>query len=261
MAAVWADRSTLSWAVVRGEEPPRQGRLEADTHYMRDSLGRTGQHGRSGTPDMPAGGHGKTRIERSAEEERERFARACVEALEPEITGVERVLLDGPPEFTSRLTGRLPREVQERLQAAEHQGTVDQAERVPDAAGLIERARDGSARAQYEHAASLARDIRAGLYGARALLDSKAVGQAAEEGRLDTLVLHEDAVDHFGDAVDTRYREAKGDAGATEELLRSAMAQATTCWFLGEAEMSSGGDGAAEAEMSSNGDVLGIARW
>jgi hypothetical protein len=39
------------------------------------------------------------------------------------------------------------------------------------------------------------------------------------------------------------------------------MAQATTCWFLGEAETSSGGDGAAEAEMSSNGDVLGIARW
>jgi hypothetical protein len=231
VAAVWADRSGMRWARTGGEAASRHGRLDVDDHYMRGALGRTGQHDRGGAAGMPSGGHSKTRVEDSAEEERERYARRAAEELDRDLAGIDVLVLSGPPEFAARLRAHLPGPLIDRIDqdhtwdgGPEHDGPLDE-----DA--LMGVALRRSVRAQYQRAADLARDVGSGAFGDRGTIGHKGVEAAVAEGRLAELVLHEDAAGHFGDAADARKHDPVEDAERLETLLLTARGQGAVCWF------------------------------
>src|SRR5690606_25357569 len=73
-----------------------------------------------------------------------------------------------------------------------------------------------------------------GEYGERAVSGIEGVATASEQGRLGTLIFHEGAVDHYGDAVDARHYESPVDSAAVEELLWQAVEQSSPdCYFSG----------------------------
>lgn len=242
VAIAWAQRGRLLWALTQRHGDPRSGALEADVHYMEDSVGRTGQHGRGGSVDRPAGGHGKTRVERSAEEERDRFARDAAEIIEQELSSADIILLAGAPEFSARLSSQLSAPVRDRFEA------VDLGEDSPTTDLLVETAVERGVRAQYERAAGLAADITSGAAGDLAIVGAEAILTAAQHGRLDQLVLHEDAAGHYGDALDARAQAGLADADVAERLLRANREQSGTAWFRRD-------DAPPPAE------ALGLLRW
>lgn len=231
VGAVWAERSGMRWALTRGHERPDTGALEADDHHMRGAVGRTAQQGRGGAADQPAGGHGKTRIEQISEEQRERYARTLAETIERQLGGAECIVVQGPPEFTARWTAQLGEPLRERLE----QSLISETPPDPEvlAAAAIERGR----RLQYERAATLTTEALGGAYGqhvAVGLADSEA---AVKEGRVEQLVVHEDAVGHLGDAVDARRHESRADAERVERLVRGTLEQGGSVWFRRDEEL------------------------
>lgn len=244
VAAVWADRSGLRWAMTRGYAAPLRGESESDTHFMQGSMGRTGQHGRGGSVDRPAGGHGKSNVERSAEEERERFAREAAEIIERQLGGAAIILLDGPPEFGARLESALSDSSHRRVE------NVTLGEQPPTTEALVSAALERGREAQFERAAALARDVTDGGMGDRAVVGDVAVSAALEQGRLDQLMLHEDAVGHFGDAIDARAKGGLADGARVEALLRAALEQAATVWFTRD-----------EPDAPARSQPLGTLRW
>ncbi len=244
-AVVWADRSGVTWAHVGGHGEPVTGRLDGDLHAMHDSLGRTGQHDRGGSAQMPAGGHSKARIEESAEEARDRFAREAAEALQASLTDADELIVHGPPEFSARLVGQLDARLRDRLEES------DPVEREPSIDELAAEARELSVRSQYRQASALLDTIIGGAAGERAASKVEVLTEAAAAGRIDTLVFDEDSVGHFGTAIDARVHEPTRDAAVIESLLRSARRDsAATCWFVGHESMDDQTDG-----------VVGLLRW
>lgn len=244
VGVVWADRSGISWARVGGAEPAAVGRIEADTRAMQDSVGRTAQHDRGGPAGMPTGGHGKTRIERSAEEERERFAREVTEELERALADVEGLTAHGPVEFRSRLTQHLERS---SLTGRVH---VDERAHRTGPEGLTREAWQRSAAAQYRRATERLDEIAHGEAGDRGAQRLNEIVSAAQTGRLGTLVLDEDAESHFGTALDTRRHESAHDA-AVEHLLGLARVESA-------AEVLFARSGSLAGQPRS---VAGLLRW
>jgi hypothetical protein len=244
VAGVWADRSLVRVVLVQQDDEPIVTELEADTHYMERSTGRTGMHGRGGSAAMPAGGHGKTRIEQSAEEERERFAREAAAQVGPRLEGASAILLHGTPEFEARLLSELTSRVRAHIvseRGLEHQPSADE---------LAHEARTRAVGIQCEAAEELYRQIHDGAAGDRALSGPAALLTAARQGRLGSLVLDEDAVGHLGDAMDARLHAATQDAERIRELLDAARESSVSCWFVRSDAMAEGAGGAA-----------GILRW
>ena len=238
VAVAWADRSRVAWTLVRGDAEPIEGHLDADPHFMRGSLGRTGQHDRGGPVGSPSGGHSKTRIEESAEEARDHFARDVAERLVPDVRPAEIVIVHGPEEFRARLIAELPQQIRDRIEAA------DEPEREPTGDDLVTEARERAVGAQFDRAAREAEAIMTGALGERAALDASAIGEASTQGRLEQLILHEEAVSHFGTALDARRHETDHDEALIEGLLREALSQSATCWFAHADQLDSAPDGA-----------------
>lgn len=225
VGSVWVDRSLFRATRVGDDAEPKVTELEADPHFMESSPGRTGMHGRGGSVSMPAGGHGKTRIERSAEEERERFAREAAALIERRLESAEAIVMHGPPEFEARVAAELPPRVLDRIVADR---TI---ERAPSPDELAGEARARAAERQFEHAAELARQVSDGELGDRALRGPGALVSAARQGRLATLVLDEDAMGHLGDAMDARTHAPTQEPAEIEELLEAARASSAVAWF------------------------------
>jgi hypothetical protein len=244
VAGVWADRSLVRAVLVQQDNGPIVTELEADTHYMERSTGRTGMHGRGGSAAMPAGGHGKTRIEQSAEEERERFAREAAAHLRPRLEGASAIVLHGTPEFEARLLSELSTRVRAHIvseRGLEHQPSADE---------LAQEARNRAVGIQFEAAEEMYRQVHDGAAGDRALSGPEALLITARQGRLGSLVFDEDAVGHLGDAMDARVHAATQDAERIRELLDAARESSASCWFVHSDAMAKGAGGAA-----------GILRW
>lgn len=225
VAATWVERGGFRWVLTQGQADPLSGQLDSDMHHMRGSVGRTAQHDRGGSVDQPAGGHGKTRIERVSEEERDRFAREVAAVFEQELAGAELILLQGTPEFAARLSGQLSERIRDRIEE------VQISEMPPSTEQLAHSATERGVRLQYERAEALATVALSGTLGERVAVGREAIEAAADLGRVADLVVDEDAIGHFGDAADTRWHQPRLPGEHTEELVRRTLEQAGTVWF------------------------------
>ena len=135
------------------------------------------------------------------------------------------VLLSGPPEFTARLSAHLSGPLRERVEE------VDLEAHATDVQELLAMALERAVQAQYERAASLSEEILSGAHGERAASGNDEILAAIEQGRLQQLVLDEDAAGHYGDAIDARAHAGVSDAQLVEDLLINALRQSATVWF------------------------------
>lgn len=225
VAALWVERSRILAVLVDGDGTPTIEELEGDSHHMRGTLGRTAQHDRGGPVGSPSGGHSKSNVESSALEERDRFARDAAERVRPLVERGRIVLLQGPEGSTER--------VLELLEG--HGGTLEegvQHDRPPTSEELAAEARERGRRAQYDAAGRLAQRIESGALGNRVAIGAAAISKAAAAGRVESLVLEEDAVGHLGDAYDARPHPPSLEADEVEALLRATLGQAARLYFL-----------------------------
>lgn len=77
-----------------------------------------------------------------------------------------------------------------------------------------------------------------------------ALQTAAEEGRVASIIVHQDAAHHFGYASDTRLRQSTVDTDAVEEALSTAMGQGAAVYFTDD-----------ERVLTEQGGMIGIARY
>ncbi|MEX1345216.1 MAG: hypothetical protein AB1Z63_11135 [Candidatus Limnocylindrales bacterium] len=245
VGAVWANRGSMSWVRCGGSGAPVAGSMSTDPHDMRSIAGRTAQHGRGGSAETPAGGHGKTRIEESAEEARERFAREVAAEIESNLAAAQEVLLYGPVEFRSRLRRQLQNGVLAScLAEVETAGGEDPED-------LVELAWQRCVELQYEGAAERLDAVTSGGLGDQGTDRIEAIVSAAEAGRLQAVVLDEDAVGHFGTALDTRRHEPRSEPETIERLLRLAIhGSGAELWFARSEDMAAHEAGA-----------VGVLRW
>ncbi len=245
VGVVWANRGSVSWIRVGGSEPPLAGSIETDPRDMRSVSGRTAQHDRGGSADAPAGGHGKTRVQESAEESRDRFARKAAAEIESSLPLAREVVLCGPVEFRSRLRRRLEDGVlADKLSEAE---TSDEQE--PD--DLVDLAWRRCVELQYEGASERLEAVTSRALGDRGVESIEALESAAEAGRVEAVVIDEDATGHFGTAIDARRHEPHTDPEVIERLLRKAREDSgAELWFARSEDM-------ADHDAS----AVGVLRW
>ena len=245
VSVVWANRGSVSWVRIGGSEPPLADSLETDPHGMRSVVGRTAQHDRGGSAETPAGGHGKTRVAESAEEARQRFAREAAAEIELSLPLAQEVVLYGPVEFRSRLRRQLEDGVLAgRLSEAE---TTDG----PEPVHLVDLAWRRCVELQYEGAAERIEAVASRSLGEQGIESMEALESAAEAGRVEAVVVDEDATGHFGTAIDARRHEPHAEPAVIERLLRKAReGSGAELWFARSEDM-------ADHQAS----AVGILRW
>ncbi len=171
-----------------------------------------------GAPDG-AGGHGMNRVEQIVEARRSAFAADVADALVQFVEPDEIVILAGTDDGRAAVANRLPDAIRQRVvQTGPLDPTQDARSRAMALTELV-------VRAQYERGDIAAAEWFDGAHGDRAIGGIEAATRAASEGRLGTLILHEDAVDHFGTARDARDHAPDHDPGLVEALLHAALDQ------------------------------------
>ncbi|GMU41873.1 MAG: hypothetical protein AMXMBFR23_27390 [Chloroflexota bacterium] len=191
-----------------------------------------------------AGGHALNRVEQQVEAARAIFAADAAREIAGFAEPGEVIILAGVDEARAAILHRLPDELRARVvESPALDPTQDERTRAADLTTLV-------VRAQQERGDAVAALWLAGEHGERAIGGITAARQAVEAGRLGTLILHEDAVDHFGTAADARDYEPPHDPAEVEALLHGALAQAADIIVAREPR--------ALAEQQG---VLGIARY
>jgi len=162
---------------------------------------------------------------KSAEEERERFAREAAAQVSTSLDGASAILMHGTSEFEARLVSELAPRV--RHQIVRERGL----EHSPSADELAQEARARAVDIQFEAAEELYRRVHDGAAGDRGLSGAAALLTAAREGRLGSLVVDEDALGDMGDAIDARLHAATQDPDLIRDLLATARDRSVECWF------------------------------
>ncbi|PKN79756.1 MAG: hypothetical protein CVU47_10100 [Chloroflexi bacterium HGW-Chloroflexi-9] len=167
-----------------------------------------------------AGGHAMNRVEQQVEAHRAIFAADAAQEIAQFAAPGEMIILAGVDEARSAILGRLSEPLRAAVvEAPALDPTQDERSRSTHLTGLVvteqQRLGDLAAAAWFS-----------GEHGERAMGGIKAGLAACEQGRLGTLILHEDAVDHFGTAVDARSYSPEHDPIEIEALLLAALAQA-----------------------------------
>ena len=167
-----------------------------------------------------SGGHSVNRVQQYVDAQRALFAADAAQEIARFAAPGEMIILAGVDEARSAILGRLS----EPLRAAVVEApalipTQDERSRSTHLTDLVvteqQRRGDLAAAAWFS-----------GEHGDRAISGIEAALAACEQGRLGTLILHEDAVDHFGTAVDARSYTPEHDPAEVEALLRAALDQA-----------------------------------
>lgn len=192
--------------------------VDWSSHYLEKHRQRTRIEGWGG-PSAGAGGHAINQVERYVEAQRALFAGEAAEQAARFIKDDDLIVIAGPEEARAAILNRLPEDHRGR---AIESTALDPRQEERD---LLAHLSDIAMEAQYEAADEAARRWFDGEHLDLALGGPEVIASAAEQGRLGTLVLHEDAVDHFGTSEDARRHESPVDADAIEELLRCALRQ------------------------------------
>jgi peptide subunit release factor 1 (eRF1) len=137
------------------------------------------------------------RVERYVEAQRDLFAAEAAEHIQRFLDDDDLLVVAGPEEARAQLLNSIPEEDRETaIEFANLDPTQPERELLASLTDLV-------VEVQYQAAAGEVVLWFDGENGSLALGGIESNMQAAEQGRLDTLILHEDAVDHFGnyDAV------------------------------------------------------------
>lgn len=153
------------------------------------------------------------------------FGREAAGHIERLVDDETLLFVAGPVEARSEVLSELGNGIAERaLEAPALTPGVSTRE-------LVELALDLARDTQLAEADREAERCLNGEHLDRTTMGIDAVRGAIERGEVGTLIVHEDAVDHFGDALDARYHEAGSNAEAIEGLLRAALDLSAECRF------------------------------
>ncbi len=224
---VTTDLSTMHITRVRYGAGEANESVEWSNHYLRKHRGRTAIEG-AGASMPGAGGHSMNRVERYVEQQRELFAAEAAEQIASFMDEDDLLVVAGPEEARARLLNSLPEEYSDTaIESANLDPTQPERELLTSLTDLV-------VEVQYQNAAGEAVIWFDGANQSRAIGGIEENLRAATQGRLGTLVLHEDAVDHYGNYEDARYQEAPGDPAAIEALLQAAMRQSADVMYTDE---------------------------
>src|SRR5690606_17186546 len=155
---------------------------------------------------------------RYVEEQRNLFANEAAENLARFLEDDDLLVVEGVDEARSQLLGRLPEAIAARAL---------QEPAPPHGEG--ERERFARLQAIAREAQILAADDRAEAWfsGAEpnAISGPTAIETACTQGRVASVIVHEEATDHLGTAEDVRLQPSPVDADTVEDLLQAALRQ------------------------------------
>jgi hypothetical protein len=96
---------------------------------------------------------------------------------------------------------------------------------------MREHAADIAERQQFKEAEEYLQPLLDGARPEQTALGPKGVQRALAEGRVDTIVFHENVAGHFGTAEDARHHEGRLPADEVESLLQGALDESSSVRF------------------------------
>ncbi len=247
---VTTDIHTMDVVRVQYGSASEEASVDWPAHYLTKRKQRTDRdaQGGSGAPGASAGsqspGHSYASDERSVEEHRNLFANEAADHLAKFVRPGDLLVVEGVDEARSQLLNRLPADL-----AAEAR------QRSAPVVGEAERDRFAELRAlavaeQLEAATQETERWFSGEHGELAIAGPEAVRSHSEQGRVGTLIVHEEATGHWGDSTDARYRESAVDEDAVEAALKAALAQGATVMFSDDVRL-----------IEEHGGMVAVARY
>lgn len=215
-------------------------------HYLTKKGQRTHRDAPGGgsAAGTTAAGHSYASNERRVEEMRNLFASDAAEHLGKFLQPGDLLVVDGVEEARAQLLNHLPGDVAE---SAVQRPAPDPTE---DARARYARLRSLVEQSQLTLGTAQATQWFDGAFGDRSIAGPAEVRAAAEGGRVATVLVHQDAEDHWGDVSDTRHHGASVDAAAVEAALVAAMRQGAVVRFADDARL-----------LAERGGIVGIARY
>jgi hypothetical protein len=180
------------------------------------------------------------------EEQRRLFANEAAQRLSTFVHPGDLLVVEGVEEARSQLLGQLPEEM---ASAAIQRPWLDPAQQ-EDPRDRNARLRVLAEEAQIDLGTAQAALWFSGEYGEQAIGGPEAVRSFAEQGRIATVLVHQEAGDHWGHASDARYRAPSVDAAAVEAALEAAIRQGAVVRFADDARL-----------LEQQGGIVGVARY
>lgn len=221
------DLSTMDITRVRYGAGEDSDTVDWESHYLEKHRQRTRIEGWGG-PMAGAGGHAVNQVERYVEAQRAIFASEAAEQAARFLDPGDLLVVAGPDEARAQILNRLPDEYRE--QAVESPALDPRQEERELHTVLMDLVVD----TQFRHAEEAAARWFDGEHQDLALRGPDVIATAAEQGRLGTLILHEDAVDHFGTYDDARRHDPPVPPEPIEDLLHLALRQSADVLFTRE---------------------------
>ena len=194
-------------------------------HYLSKVGGRTSidAYG-GGTGGTQGPGHSYSKLERWVEHQQSLFANEAAAHVAKFVQPDDILVVEGVDEARSQLLARLPEAVAARaVQLNAPPFGEDERDRYT-------RLRHLANDVQLDHGRHRAEGWFGGVEP-NAISGLKAIATACEQGRVSTVIIHQDATDHFGTAEDTRAHESAVDGDAVERLLQAALRQGAVAVF------------------------------
>lgn len=226
VALVTTDLHTMSITRVMYGQGEETSEVDWPARYLTQRGQRTARESTGGgvRADERGGGHSYVKQRRSVDEHRNLFANEAAEHLMQFVQDEDILVVEGVDEARQQLLSRLPVQTAER---AVQLGPPDPNEAERDRAA---RLRAIGVDEQFREAAQRVEEWFSGA-SPNTVGGVEAVQRAASEGRVATLIVHQDATNHFGYAEDARLRESPVDASAVEEVLSTAFSQGAAVYF------------------------------
>lgn len=245
VALVTTDLHTMSISRVMYGQSEETAEVDWPKRYLTQRGQRTARESTGGgtRADERGGGHSYVKQRRSVDAHRNLFASEAAEHLMRFVEDEDVLVVEGVDEARQQLLSRLPAGMAER---AIQLGTPDPAETDRDRAtrlrvlGVAEQFREAAHRVEEWFSGATPNSI-GGVAGVR---------RASTEGRVATMIVHQDATNHFGYAADARLRESPVDAEAVEEALRAAFSQGAAIYFTDD-----------DRVLTEQGGVIATARY
>ena len=206
--------------------------VDYDAHALTKKAGRTNVEGHSmgaggaggGFTGGPAGGHSKNKVENQVEEHRAMFAREAAAELGKEIGPDDVFIIAGVTEARSQLLAELPPDL------ARTAIELPAAETSPGSTGALTRlAMDYVVQQHYDSSAALLD----GRGPDEVVTGRPAILAELREGRIGSLIIHEDAVGHLGFSDDARAQGVRDGEDEVELAVRLALDTSADIRFTG----------------------------
>jgi hypothetical protein len=233
--------------VQHGAEGARDG-VDWPAHYLTKKGQRTHRDAPAAgsAAGTEAAGHSYVSDERRVEEQRRLFANEAAQRLSTFAQPGDLLVVEGVEEARSQLLGQLPAEM---ASAAIQRPWLNPAQQ-EDPRERNARLRVLAEEAQVDLGTAQAALWFSGEYGEQAIGGPEAVRSFAEQGRIATVLVHQEAGDHWGHASDARYRAPSVDAAAVEAALEAAIRQGAVVRFAADARL-----------LEQQGGIVGVARY